>query len=214
MTPAAIASNQIAQGNLAVAQGNLGVNRARLGLEQSNAGKPQIVTDANGNMFAVNPKSATGQPVVGMDGQPLSKGQKLTEVQGNATAFGMRMKAANDIINSLEDSGYNDASPKNLLAANGVTNYAASPEAQKLYQAKLNFMSASLRKESGAAISASEYAAENKKYFPQPGDSKQVIEQKRQMRDLALRAIGTQAGPGAAHFSDSSIDDLVKKYAR
>lgn len=181
---------------------------------QANAGKPQIVTGASGEVYAVDPRSATGQEVIGPDGKPLNKGQKLTEVQGNATAFGMRMKAANSIINKLEDSGYDTSSPKNLLAANMVTNYAASPEAQALHQAKLNFMTASLRKESGAAINKSEFDSENKKYFAQPGDSAAVIKQKRQMRDLALKAMAVQAGPGAKDFTSPSVEDLVKKYAR
>jgi len=36
-----------------------------------------------------------------------------------------------------------------------------------------------LRKESGAAIAASEFDNAEKQYFPQPGDSDQVISQKR-----------------------------------
>jgi hypothetical protein len=181
---------------------------------QAQANKPQVVTGPNGEVFTVDARTSTGQEVKGPDGTTLNKGIRLTETQSNATAYGMRMKAANDIVSKLESTGYDTASPKNLLAANGVTNYVASPEAQSLYQAKLNFMTASLRKESGAAISKSEFETEDKKYFPQPGDSAKVREQKQQMRTVAMRAMAQQAGPGAAQFAAPSIDDLVKKYAK
>ena len=55
-----------------------------------------------------------------------------------------------------------------------------------------------MRKESGAAIAASEFANEEKKYFPQIGDSKKVIEQKQKARDLAIKALEVQAGPTGA----------------
>jgi hypothetical protein len=54
-----------------------------------------------------------------------------------------------------------------------------------------------LRKESGAAISPSEFVNEAQKYFPQPGDADSVIKQKQQARELAIKALEIQAGPGA-----------------
>ena len=52
-----------------------------------------------------------------------------------------------------------------------------------------------MRKESGAAISASEYANEEKKYFPQLGDSDAVIKQKQNSRLKAIEGLKSQAGP-------------------
>jgi hypothetical protein len=54
-----------------------------------------------------------------------------------------------------------------------------------------------LRKESGAAISPSEFANEAQKYFPQPGDTDSVIRQKQNARETAIKALEIQAGPGA-----------------
>jgi hypothetical protein len=51
-----------------------------------------------------------------------------------------------------------------------------------------------LRKESGAAIGVEEYANEERKYFPQIGDSAEVIKQKQQARQLAIKALESQAG--------------------
>jgi hypothetical protein len=123
-----------------------------------------------------------------LDNKPLS------ETQGNAAAFGMRAKVSNDIFDQLEKSGADVGSMQNMLAQSRITNAVAPGWAQQAEQAKKNFMSAVLRKESGAAISASEYDAEDRKYFPQPGDSDGVKAQKRAARDLAIEALRIQAG--------------------
>lgn len=69
-----------------------------------------------------------------------------------------------------------------------------SPEQQQNDQARRNFISAVLRKESGAAISPTEYVNEERKYFPQLGDSAEVIKQKQEARQLAIKALEAQAG--------------------
>ena len=48
-------------------------------------------------------------------------------------------------------------------------------------------MNAVLRQESGAAISPTEFDSAQKQYFPQSGDSQQVITQKAANRDLVTR---------------------------
>jgi hypothetical protein len=65
---------------------------------------------------------------------------------------------------------------------------------QEYLQAKVDFIASVLRKESGAAITASEYASENKRYFPQPGDKERVIAQKAQARRQVLAALTEEAG--------------------
>jgi hypothetical protein len=66
--------------------------------------------------------------------------------------------------------------------ADTFANLWRTPEEQMYAQARLDFISAILRRESGAAISAGEFVTEEKRYFPMPGDSPQVIAQKRQAR--------------------------------
>jgi hypothetical protein len=70
-----------------------------------------------------------------------------------------------------------------------------SPEQQQVEQARRNFVSAVLRKESGAAIGVDEYKNEERKYFPQAGDTDKVIQQKQEARKLAIEALKAQAGP-------------------
>ena len=66
---------------------------------------------------------------------------------------------------------------------------------QQVEQAQRNFVNAILRQESGAAIADSEFANAQKQYFPQPGDSKQVILQKKQNRETAIAGLQVMAGP-------------------
>lgn len=139
-------------------------------------------------------------------GVPLrGKGTAMTESQSNATAYGMRMKEANAILDDLSKKGVLkgaviEATPliggvlgQTLPSALGGTSAAQ----QQVNQAKSNFITAVLRKESGAVISDSEFDREDKKYFPQINDNAEVIKQKENARKLAIKAIEVQAGPGA-----------------
>ena len=141
-----------------------------------------------------------------MPGMPVAGKEKtMTETQSNATAYGMRMKEANSILEDLSKKGVLkgaviEATPliggalgQALPSVLGGTSAAQ----QQVNQAKSNFITAVLRKESGAVISDSEFDREDKKYFPQINDNASVIKQKENARKLAIKAIEVQAGPGA-----------------
>jgi hypothetical protein len=155
----------------------------------------------------------TGAPVEGapMTGTPLKgKATALTESQNNATAYGMRMKESNAILEDLAKKGtlrganiqatplVGEALGKILPGFLGGTNESQ----QMVNQAKTNFITAVLRKESGAAIGQNEFDTEDKKYFPQFGDSEKVIKQKADARKLAIRTMEIQAGPGAKNIKE------------
>jgi len=148
-------------------------------------------------------------PAAGAPGVPLmGKGTALTESQGNATAYGLRMKEANSILEDLAKKGTLrganiEATPfigeslgKILPSFLGGTSAAQ----QQVNQAKSNFITAVLRKESGAVISDSEFEREDRKYFPQVNDNDAVIKQKANARKLAIKAMEIQAGPGAKNI--------------
>jgi len=173
----------------------------------------------------------TGAPAEGapMAGTPLKgKGTALTESQGNATAFGMRMLESNKLLSDLEGKGTTSGGRikgaiegtltslvpymgENLAQGAGaiintLPSIAGGPsESQQMYQqAKTNFITAVLRKESGAAIGQNEFNTEDKKYFPQAGDTDKVIKQKQKARELAIEAMKIQAGPGAKSIKPSA----------
>ena len=160
---------------------------------------------------------------LGLEYQKLQNelsGGKLTDSQGNATGFGIRAKEANALLNQLEKSGTKDTG---VLRSTIAGTFGATPiigeklqqgvhatmntfptilggpneSQQATDQARRNFVTAILRKESGASISPSEFYNESQKYFPQPGDSDAVIMQKQHARDTAIKALEVQAGPGS-----------------
>ena len=181
---------------------------------------PAVAPMAGAGMPGARLPAPTGQAIPGMNsvldqqapatasvaGTPLrGKGTAMTESQSNATAYGMRMKEANAILEDLAKKGVLkgaviEATPliggalgQVLPSALGGTSAAQ----QQVNQAKSNFITAVLRKESGAVISDSEFDREDKKYFPQINDNAAVIKQKENARKLAIKAIEVQAGPGA-----------------
>jgi hypothetical protein len=152
-------------------------------------------------------------------------GGKLTETQGNATAFGMRMKESNQLLNDLEKKGVKDTGVirSTIGGIVGMTPFVGekmqqgvqasmnvlpsalggpSSEQQQVDAARKNFVTAVLRKESGAAISPTEFYTESQKYFPQPGDSNETIAQKRHARETAIKAMEIQAGPGKRQIEE------------
>src|SRR6266511_1364775 len=80
------------------------------------------------------------------------------------------------------------------VLARPLANLLRTPQEQQYYQAKMDFMAAVLRKESGAAISASEYRDADERYFPQPSDGKDVMAQKAIARTQELKTLEKEAG--------------------
>jgi hypothetical protein len=172
-------------------------------------------------IVAFNPRTGTVSPL-SQDGKPImgKDAGKLTEAQGNAVAYGTRMLDANKILTPLEDQGLKDtgkirAGVSGTLGAvpligdalsKGSDNIfntlptilgGLSEDQQKVIQARTNFITAVLRKESGASISPSEFATAEKVYFAAPGDSQEVVKQKQKARETVINSMKYQAGPGA-----------------
>jgi len=166
----------------------------------------------------VLPDAAVGQPALGPSGLSMEFGpdgrptaifsgpgsqkkepKPLTEVEGKATNFANRMQAAEGRLDAVVAQGYAPGNLTDSLAARGGTagNYAMSEQGQLYRQAQEDWVRAKLRLESGAVIGAEEMEREIKTYFPQPGDSPKVIEQKRQARKTAYESTLMQTGRGA-----------------
>ena len=178
----------------------------------------QVVEREDGT-FLVDTRTGQAKPVMGAGGQPLMSGGKpLTEAQGNSVAFGARAIEANRIATDLEKQGVRNTGAIRTAVGGlaGMTPFIGeqleqgvrstfnilpsvtggpSAEQQQTEQARRNFVSAVLRKESGAAIGVDEYKNEERKYFPQAGDTDAVIKQKQKARELAIEALKAQAGP-------------------
>lgn len=83
-----------------------------------------------------------------------------------------------------------EGGPTRSSAANSMM----SVEGQKFYQAAADWVRAKLRKESGAVISPEEMIQEIRTYFPMPGDSPDVIRQKKKARDQATKGMKDMSG--------------------
>lgn len=122
------------------------------------------------------------------------KDQTFTEDQAKAAGFADRMSISDPSIINNKDAGMSmmeGVSSRTPL----IGNYLVSDEFQKFDQARRDFINAQLRRESGAVISPEEFANANKQYFPQPGDSEAVLNQKAINRKTAIDSMMRSAGP-------------------
>lgn len=189
---------------------SFGLQGAQFGLQRQEANRPvlQKVEDENGNSRVVAYDRNTGLPLNNGGApspspgpmNPYAPGGKTTEGQANAGLYANRMVQANKIIGGLENlntgaSGRVGGTLEQVLPS-GTFNQVASEDRQKLIQAKTNFLTAVLRRESGATIQPSEFEVGNRQYFPQPGDGPEIIEQKRLNREEAIKGIMGAAGRG------------------
>jgi hypothetical protein len=137
---------------------------------------------------------------------------KQNENQSKDSGFANRMFRAEGVLRDpAVESAATDLKQNILGKAPGfVSNYITSPEFQKFDQAKRDFVNAVLRRESGAAISQSEFDNANKQYFPQPGESAEKIAEKRKNRQDAIA--GVAGGGGQSYkppFTFSQTGDMV-----
>ena len=164
-----------------------------------------------GNQGGVMPGATPGAaPVPGADGfEQLSTnvrvqegyGKPATEAESKSIGFTNRMFDSEAIYDDLISQGFDPSTTETAFFEGmdsitpDIISGSALPQDVKRYMgAKTDFITAVLRKESGAAISIPEFETENKKYFPQPGDGDKVLADKKQRRMNALRSMGKAGG--------------------
>lgn len=125
------------------------------------------------------------------------KGQPDLKVdEAKSVGFLVRANQSNKAINEHSTEG-TSLWNKTMGGLGSLGNYGLSDNAQSYEQGKRDFINAILRQESGAVISDQEFANADKQYFPQPGDSKQVLDQKAANRQAAIEGLRIRSGPGA-----------------
>jgi hypothetical protein len=166
-----------------------------LKVKQADGSEVTLEWDAKAGTYVPLRAPLGGAAVGPAPANPFALPGKPTEAQSKDAGFAGRMVESHNLINQLEGVGV-DKVQATLGALPLVGNALSSANKQKFEQAKRNFITSILRKESGAVIADSEFATEEKKYFPQVGDSPQVIEQKRAARELAIEGVLAGAGSG------------------
>jgi len=140
---------------------------------------PEEVTAAGLAPGTVAQRSTTGQisilqaaPGAGRQGNP-------TEAQNKDSFNANRMARAGSIINRLEDNNYDFGRAR--LGGQLTENYRRYDAAAQEWTDSI------LRLTTGAAATADEVASNRRSYFPEPGDSIAVRQQKRQQREAVER---------------------------
>ncbi len=118
---------------------------------------------------------------------------KRTSEQATAEIFANKMELSDKTLATTASQGTSLAGK--IASGLPMGNYIQSPEYQKYKQAASNFITALLRKESGAAIGKEEFARYDKEYMPQPGDGQEVLAQKTEARRVAIESMKKGAGP-------------------
>jgi hypothetical protein len=198
MTPGEMASNVIAQGNLAVnranlgvAQGNLGVAQGGLNLRQQEFARSAFDVKESPEGYAYIPKTpgAAAIPIMGAGGEQLKgvSGGKATEGERKAATLLSRMQLAQTQM----DQGVKGA-PGFLTS---MTPRVGLPEERKRVEdAQLDFLDSALTLATGAAYTEFQLKGAMQSYFPKFGDDATTIAEKETRRKNLMEAARLSAG--------------------
>lgn len=123
-------------------------------------------------------------------------GKPPTEGQITNAGYADRINQANTIVDSKADvfKKMNYAQFKLAESNNILANTMLTPDQRQVAQAMRNFITAKLRKESGAAIAQSEFDDARLQYFPTLRDDEQTIANKKTLRDSVLNNLVVGSG--------------------
>lgn len=114
----------------------------------------------------------------------------LTEGQAKDLTYAQRADQASPKLEELGSKiiTLNPASFKTQmsLASSPLTSGSVSPEVRQYNQAAKNFLTATLRRESGATIAPSEFNEAFQIYIPFPGDDQATLQAKKQARETTI----------------------------
>lgn len=168
----------------------LDFSRQRLALEQERAGRDGV---PQGYRRTANGEGLEAVPGGPADPSVIQGKATLNDVQSKALQFGARMLQSGQTLDQLAAEGVTQPGlikrAADVVGAGALMNWSQSPGQQKVEQSQRDYVNAVLRRESGAAISNSEFDNARKQYFAQLGDSAQVVEQKRRNRELATQGV-------------------------
>lgn len=125
-----------------------------------------------------------------------SQPPNLSEVESKAKRFSARMNTNQERLVELESKGF-DPSALSTTIQKWLPNRFQSAEVQDYESTKENWIAATLRDESGAAIAKKEYKDAGRQYFAQDGDSPIVVKRKQKLRDFAEKEMTETVGPSA-----------------
>jgi hypothetical protein len=165
-------------------------------------GAPVAGVNAQGEQVFFQPAKGGGAPAVIPGVSPLPREEKApTESQAKAQTFYSQMTTSNKELGQLEKEGYDPtkltSQLQTQLAGTPMT-IAAPPKAQQARQAQEQWAESFLRVKTGAAATQGEVDRNVRTFFPQVGDSPQVIAQKARARKQAEQDVLQMTKPDYA----------------
>lgn len=147
----------------------------------------QIATERSqkANYDANASKTRTETAQIGLPGS----GKPLTDLQVQYAGYADRISQANTIIDA-KASTFAKMNYKDFLLAESTSplaNSVMNADVRQASQAMRNFITAKLRKESGASISPTEFSEARAQYFPSLGDDPTTLANKKALRDSVLQ---------------------------
>ena len=138
-------------------------------------------------------------------------GGQFKSSQYEASGYGIRMQETEVIMSDLTSEGFDATKITYAMLTRGPEYFKPGP-LKRYIQAKKSFINATLRRESGAAIAQSEFDNAEEQYFPQVGDTPEVLAQKKRNREVVQAMMKAEAG-GAWGETASALEGIrgVKK---
>lgn len=133
------------------------------------------------------------------------EGKVPTQSQFTAATFGTRAQQAENVFSELAKKGYDPTTGENSIKRKlpGFLEGFKDEDTKRQAQAERNFVNAILRRESGAAISPSEFESSEKQYFARHGDTPEVLKQKELNRKTAQAALNAEGAPAMGRIAQS-----------
>lgn len=134
-------------------------------------------------------------------------GKPQNATQATANGYADRLNEASITIDSI-----GKMFTGNLAFGNYLPNMLQSGNRQAYEQAKRNFVTAVLRRESGASISPTEFETAEKLYFPQAGDTPSTVAKKEVTRNTVINNFYREANVARPVLPGMTIESNGKKY--
>jgi hypothetical protein len=134
--------------------------------------------------------------------------EKPDQFQRQSAGFGLRMNQSLPVIQKFEDMAAKSGSRFDQFASKVGAQELVSPEYQQYENAKRRFINSQLRRESGSSIRDEEFISAEKEYFPQPGDTWEVLAEKRTARAGAVAAMKANSGETAWNQVAAEFDKI------
>lgn len=142
-----------------------------------------------------------------------TSGGKASDTAKKSGAFANKAMVAHDIANQMEspEYGYEPGSYRRALRdLPGIGKVTKTDDDRKYENAQDEFVTALIRDESGSNAPPAEIEKYKSIYFPTPGDSADVVEQKRAARQRAIEGMYAKSG-GTADPAKVELYKLAPK---